>query len=182
MTENELTKKLKNKDNDAYFELVKLYEKKLYYFCLKILKNSFDATDAVQMTFIKISSSINSFEKRGNFSSWIYKIALNNCNDILRQKKRRQWVLFDNIADIKADFFPKKTPEEHLLSSELGKIMYSEIKKLPKNQKSLIILRDIHGFSYNEIERILSMKEGTVKSGLNRARKKLRENLEQYLK
>lgn len=182
MTEDEFLKKLKQGDNEAYSHLTELYQKKLYYFCLKILKNSFDAGDAVQITFIKINTAIGSFEEKSKLSSWIYKIALNTCNDILRQKKKSHLLLSDSE---KTAFFlsqSEKSPEEALLLSELGQVMYSEIGKLPQIQKSLVILRDIHGFSYKEIGKMLSLKEGTVKSGLNRARKKLRKNLEKYLK
>lgn len=182
MTEDEFLKKLKQGDNEAYFRLTELYQKKLYYFCLKILKNAFDAQDAVQITFIKVNTAISSFESKSKLSSWIYRIAMNTCNDILRQKKKSRLVLSREAPESFSLFGKEKSPEEELLLSELGQVLYAEIKKLPKSQKSLIILRDIHGFSYEETGKILSMKEGTVKSGLNRARKKLRKNLEKYLK
>lgn len=181
MTEDELTKKLKNNDNDAYSYLVDMYQKRLYRFCLKILKNSFDASDAVQITFIKVHTAITSFEKRGSFSSWIYKIAFNACNDILRQKKKSKYVFLEDYKDFPKIHSKEKTPEENLIFYELNEKIRYEIKKLPKNQQALIFLRDIHGFSYKETAHILSMKEGTVKSGINRARKKLKENLKKYL-
>ncbi len=180
MTEDELIEKLKNGDNHGYTLLVEEYSKKLYYFCLKILKNSFDAQDAVQITFIKINTSIGAFEKRGGFSSWIYKIALNSCNDILRARKRSAFVSFDEVITTQKTDFEDNEPEKQLLFTELGEVLYEETKKLPKLQKSLVVLRDVHGFSYREIGRILNLKEGTVKSGLNRARKKLKKNLEEY--
>lgn len=182
MTENDLIKKLKKGDNDGYFHLSKLYQNKLYYFCLKILKNSFDAQDAVQLTFIKISTSISSFKKRSALTSWIYKIAYNTCTDILRQKKKLNFVSLDELYTLALNTHHEKhNPETVFLSSESEKAIYNEIEKLPKKQKELIILRDVYGFSYKETAELLSLKEGTVKSGLNRARKKLKENLEKHL-
>lgn len=182
MTEDDLIKKLKNNESDAYTHLIDMYQQRLYYFCLKILKNSFDAQDAVQMTFIKVHNAISSFKKRACFSPWIYKIALNTCNDIIRSRKKRFYVSLSDITETHYIYSKEENPEEKYLSSELGEIIYKAILSLNPTQQSLIILRDIHGLSYEEISHILSIKEGTVKSGLNRARKKLKEILSEYIK
>ncbi len=184
VTENELIKGLKKNDNEAYRHLVLSYSKRLYYYCLKILKNSFDAQDAVQITFIKIHTSVEKFEKRCCLSSWIYKIATNVCLDILRKKQRHSFLslsiedssresfempVYDSASDTETVFFRQEKEKE----------LYRGINKLPEIQKRLITLRDIHGLSYNDISKELKLKSGTVKSGLNRARKKLRIILEE---
>ena len=184
MTENELIIRLKNNDNEAYRHLVLTYSKRLYYYCLKILKNSFDAQDAVQITFIKIHASIKNFEKRCCLSSWIYKIATNVCHDILRKKKRNVYIslnyensdndpyelpLIDHNSDTEKIFFRNIRAED----------VHSGISKLSPIQKNLITLRDINGLSYDAISKKLNLKPGTVKSGLNRARKRLRMILEE---
>lgn len=184
MTENELIKRLKDNDNEAYRHLVLTYSKRLYYYCLKILKNSFDAQDAVQITFIKIHASIGNFEKRCCLSSWIYKIATNVCHDIIRKKKRNVYIslnyetsendiyelpLIDHNSDTEGIFFKNMQAED----------VHNGIAKLPTIQKNLITLRDINGLSYDDISKKLNLKPGTVKSGLNRARKRLRTILEE---
>lgn len=187
VTENELINKLKNNDNEAYRHLVLTYSKRLYYHCLKILKNSFDAQDAVQITFIKIHSSINKFEKRCCLGSWIYRIATNVCLDILRKKKKSSYLSlsFEESEGYPPQFyeFPladkNSDTESQFLKKEDTFTLYKSINKLPDIQKRLITLRDIHGLSYNDISKELNLKSGTVKSGLNRARKKLRIILEE---
>ncbi len=187
VTENELIKRLKNNDNEAYRHLVLSYSKRLYYYCLKILKNSFDAQDAVQITFIKIHGSINKFEKRCCLSSWIYRIATNVCLDILRKKTRNSCVSlsFDDRDRDYSQFFElpltdtSSDTETQFFKRERLKNLYRSIEKLPDVQKRLITLRDIHGLSYDDISKELKLKSGTVKSGLNRARKKLRAILEE---
>lgn len=187
VTENELINKLKNNDNEAYRHLVLTYSKRLYYHCLKILKNSFDAQDAVQITFIKIHSSINKFEKRCCLGSWIYRIATNVCLDILRKKKNNNYLSlsFEESEGYSSQFyeFPltdkNSDTESQFLKKEDTFTLYKSINKLPDVQKRLITLRDIYGLSYNDISKKLNLKSGTVKSGLNRARKKLRTILEE---
>ncbi len=184
VTENELIDKLKKNENEAYRYLVLSYSKRLYYYCLKILKNSFDAQDAVQITFIKIHTSVKSFEKRCCLSAWIYKIATNVCLDILRKKQRHQVVSL-SFEDRDNDFFElpivdkNSDTEEIFFRKEQSAELYRSIDKLPKIQKELITLRDIKGLSYNDISKKMNLKSGTVKSGLNRARKKLRTILEE---
>ena len=184
VTENELIKGLKKNDNEAYRHLVLSYSKRLYYYCLKILKNSFDAQDAVQITFIKIHTSVERFEKRCCLSSWIYKIATNVCLDILRKKQRHTFLSL-SIEDSEHNSFElplynlESDTETVFFKKENEKELYKGISKLPEIQKRLITLRDIHGLSYNDISKELKLKSGTVKSGLNRARKRLRMILEE---
>ncbi len=185
--ENELIKRLKNNDNEAYRYLVLTYSKRLYYHCLKILKNSFDAQDAVQITFIKIHGSIDKFEMRSCLSSWIYKIATNICLDILRKKKRNNFISLsfesgENDSSGVFEFHVTDTSsntETQFFKEENIKELYRSIDKLSDIQKKLITLRDIQGLSYDDISKEMKLKSGTVKSGLNRARKKLRLILEE---
>jgi len=184
VTENELIQRLKKNDNEAYRHLVLSYSKRLYYYCLKILKNSFDAQDAVQITFIKIHASVERFEKRCCLSSWIYRIATNVCLDILRKKQRNSYVSL-SFEDTGNEYYElplsdqKSNTETIFFKNERSKELYRSIEKLPEIQKSLITLRDIHGLSYEDISKELNLKSGTVKSGLNRARKRLRIILEE---
>lgn len=177
MNKEKFISKLKNKDNDAYDTLINMYSKRIYYLCLKILGNTCDAEDATQTTFLNVFRAIENFQGKSQLQTWIYKIAVNVCNDILRKKIRQNHIntyfskeleeTYHNVAD------EKENIEEKILKNERKKVVYNCIYKLPQNHRKFIVLRDLENLSYEEIANILDMNIGTVKSGISRARGKL---------
>lgn len=175
MNDEKFVSQLKKGDSEAYNTLISAFSKKLYYLCLKILGNSTDAEDAVQTTFLKVYKGISSFEKRSGLSTWIYKIAINTCNDMLRKKIRENVMPFPEY-DSENFFEPaddSESVEDTILRREREKLVYNCIHKLSPGHKKFIVLRDLEGLSYLEISQILNLNIGTVKSGINRARSKL---------
>ena len=186
MDSKDFISELKKGKNEAYDKLVDMYSQKIYYLCLKMLGNPSDAEDAVQTTFLKIYKGIKNFEGRSGLSTWIYKIAMNTCNDILRKRKTNFMVPLiaengENEENIKFDIVDKtENVEDAVLRREREKLIYECIYLLPHGHRKFIVLRDLEGFSYAEIARILDMNIGTVKSGINRARSKLMEILKTH--
>ncbi|HHW32327.1 MAG TPA: sigma-70 family RNA polymerase sigma factor [Clostridiaceae bacterium] len=185
--EKKLLDRAKNGDVVAFEELIEKHQKKVFNLALRMLGNHEDAYDIAQEVFIKVYKAIKNFKEESSFSTWIYRIATNTCLDELRRRKNKNIVYIDE--DIKSEDSDMKrqledsgpTPDLITEKKEIKRIIYNAIEKLPDQHKSALILRDIQGFSYEEIARILECPEGTVKSRINRGRKTLKEMLEKKL-
>lgn len=186
--EGKLIKKCIKGDIDAFEKLIANYEKKAYNIALKILKNREDAMDVTQEAFIKVFKSIKNFKGDSSFSTWLYRIVTNASMDFLRKNSKVVYSIDNPIetenGNISRQIEDKKNNTEELVDKKLTKEMvHSAIDKLEDNFKTVIILRDIEGFSYDEMAKILDCNLGTVKSRLSRARKKLKyilyDNMEQ---
>ena len=183
MDEKELIKQLKNGNEEAFNEMVERYSKKLYYLCLKMLQNERDAEDTVQTVFLKAYMNLSKFEEKSSISTWLYRIGVNVCTDMLRKRKKETATSLYATGTDDEEFAleipdEKENVEKKVLEKERKEALYQAINTLKPKQKELIVLRDIEGLSYEEIAEILKMNTGTVKSGINRARKALLEKLQ----
>ena len=184
MNEKELIKKAKEGHITSFENLIEAHEKRVYNISLKMLKNEQDAFDAAQDTFLKAFKYIGKFKEESSFSTWIYRIAVNSCLDIIKKKKEtqnqssieQQITLKDNEVTIQFED-EKQNVLEDVIKAERKEALHKAIDKLKPDQKKMIILRDIEGFSYEEISKITGITTGTVKSKINRARNALKELL-----
>ena len=167
-------------DEKSFESLILGCQSKAYNIAIRYLKNEEDAMDALQESFIKIFRHLNSFKEDSRFDTWVYRIVVNTCNDILRKNSNKK--ITDSIyrsEDEKETVIeiPDSTgsPEEVYAKKEKSEFLMSCLDKLNEEQREIIILRDIQGFSYDEISEILKCSVGTVKSRINRSRLKLRE-------
>lgn len=184
MDEKTLIQQLKKGDEQAFNEMVELYSKKLYYLCLKMLQNETDAEDTVQTIFLKAYTNIARFEEKSSISTWLYRIGVNVCTDLLRKRKKEVKASLYALNSDEEEFAleipdEKENVEESVLQKERKEALYHAIHSLKPKQKQFIILREIENLSYEEIAEILRMNVGTVKSGINRARKALLEKLQE---
>ena len=169
---------------EAFEELIKDYKKTAYNIALRIMRNVEDAEDASQEALIKIFKNISSFNMESTFKVWMYRIIVNTCIDFKR-RKNISTVSIDETMDLGSG---REVPDESYNPDALIERNYSTqlvndaINALEDDFKTIIILRDIKGFTYDEISQILSCNLGTVKSRLSRARKRLRELLENEMK
>ncbi len=185
MTDNErlLLKRAKKGDVDAFEQLIEKYQKKVYNIALKMLGNKEDAYDMSQEVFIRVYRSIDKFKEQASLSTWIYKITTNVCLDEIRRRKNRFTVSIDddmelNDSKVKRQIeYDGPSPEIIVEENELREIINKSIQQLPEQYRVVTILRDIQGFSYEEIANILDVPQGTVKSRINRARAMLRDIL-----
>lgn len=165
-------------NNEAFEELVKKYEKLIYNTSYQLLGNPDDAFDVSQDTFIKAYRSLGSFRGDSKFSTWLYKICQNTVKDYIRSKTRRQTVSLtaygeDDTKEIQLDIPDNdisSQPDRSYEREECREAVREAIAHLSEDHKNVIILRDIQGYSYDEISEILNLEIGTVKSRLNRAR------------
>lgn len=182
MTDRELIKQCKHGDRDAFTEIMRKYQNLVFGMAYNLLSDYQDAEDATQDTFIKAYKSIASFKGDSAFTTWLYVICRNSCNDILRKRQKHSAVSSIDadesddspIKEIKSD---APTPEEQVELSETQALVREAINSLKPEYKEVLILSDIQQLSYDEVSAILKIPNGTVKSRLNRARNALRKKL-----
>ena len=173
---NLLIKKAQKGDLRAFEQLTEQYHTKIYNIALGMMSNPHDAEDAAQNVLIKIYRAIGDFKFQSKFSTWVYRITVNVCTDELRKRNRTSAVSSDELAEdaLGVDYV---TPESHALTSEAVSDLKTAISRLKDDHKKMIVLRDINGFSYEEIARITKCSVGTVKSRISRARGALKDIL-----
>lgn len=160
MQEKEIIELAKAGNPEAWEKLISTWHPKIYYFVLKYLGNEEDAKDVTQEVFFSVSRNLSSLRSTEAFSTWIYKIALNCVRQYVKKAARSRQLLSEP-----SHFSPKR--EEGLIEKALNYI--------PSQQKEVILLKEIEGFSIKEIAEMLSIPEGTVKSRLFYGLKTLRE-------
>ena len=182
MSDEELVEKIKKGDIDAYEEIIKKYENKVCGIIYHMIKNQNDVEDLAQEVFIKVYKNLSKFKGDSSLYTWIYKITVNLCLDEV--KKRKNIIYLDEKLEVEDGELERELPSsdktqvELYEEKELKEKLHKCIGKLPEKQSVMIVLRDIKGFSYEEISEITSVKLGTVKSQINRARLKLKELLD----
>lgn len=164
-------------DEQAYTELMKRYRDSIYFMLLKMVNNKDDAEDLTIEAFGKAFVRLDQYTPTYAFSTWLFRIASNNCIDFLR-KKRMQLLSIDGEDDdansINVDLQSKSLdPEQEAIKKQKELIMREVVGKLKPRYKILIELRYFKEFSYEEISQELDMPLGTVKAQLYRAREVL---------
>ncbi len=182
-----LIKSSKSGDIQSFEELISIYEKKAYNIALRIMGNEEDAKDMTQEAFVRIFKSIANFKEQSAFSTWMYRIVTNVCLDEMRKRKNEKLISIDSgfeteDGEIKLELKSNsETPEEAYHRKENKQVIVGAINELNDEYKSVIVLRDVQGFSYEEIASILSCSIGTVKSRINRGRNLLKDKLKSRL-
>ncbi len=188
--ERVLVRKLRERDERAFREVVETYEDRIYNLTYRMLGNREEAEDISQEVFISLFKSIDSFRGDSKLSTWLYRIAVNHCKNrikyLARRHDRDQDSYDEEVArtpSVAAATMPSlpPRPDKHLEGVELERIMQQCIAALDDEQRTLIILRDVEDLSYDEICTITSIPLGTVKSRLHRARLALRKKMMKHL-
>lgn len=182
MNDNELLliKRSIKGDVDAFEELIKDYKKVAYNIALRVLRNKEDAEDISQEALVKVYKNIGSFNMQSTFKVWLYRIVMNTCLDHKRKKKVITYSIDKPLEgdenEILHDIPDNSNNPDVIIQNKLeSQMLYECIESLEDDFKAIIILRDLQNLAYKDIASILSCNEGTVKSRLNRARKKLKE-------
>ena len=168
---------LEKGDQKAYADLMNNYRDSLYFMLLKMTNDPTDADDLTIEAFGKAFKSLNQYTPEFAFSTWLFKIATNNCIDFIRRKKKLTFSInkgFDNSEDNSelAQNIPFEglDPEEKFIENQKIKLMHQVVEKLKPHYKYLIELRYFNELSYEEIAEELNLPLGTVKAQLFRAR------------
>jgi len=169
-------------DQKAYEELIKKYKGSVYNLVYRMIENRQEAEDIVQETFIKAFNALATFNEEFAFSTWLFKIATNNCIDTLRKRKLQTYSLDTPVqtkdGEVSRDFADEHySPEQSTISSESTTIILDTIAALPEKYRTVINMRHKEERSYEEISAFLKIPIGTVKARIFRARELLKKKL-----
>ncbi len=184
-TDEVLIARFQDGDEYAFNLLVKRYKDPLMNFVFRFVGNRTDAEDIVQETFLRLYKNKHYYKEIAKFSTWIYTIAGNLAKTELRKRKRRNMFSINNFMQTDKDYdLPDKgvTPDRHANTIITDNIIQGAIDKLSPKFRQVILLRDVQGFSYEEISQIVDIPLGTVKSRVNRARLRLQQELKKVMK
>ena len=182
----ELIRAFMNGDRPAFDSLVIAHRDRVFNLCYRLLGDYQEANDSAQETFLKAYRSIHRFRFESAFSTWLYRIALNTCKNRLKSseyRQRKRMVSIQNPGRTGNDATFSEihdngnSPGNQVERKEKMRRVQEAINALPQDQKMVVTLRDIQGFSYDEIADMTGLNLGTVKSKLSRARFVLREKL-----
>ncbi len=181
--DQELIAKAKEGKMEAFETLVRKYQRPIYLLCHRITGAHQTADDLSQETFIKAFLALPHFIDGYNFYYWIRKIALNNCfNHLKKWRRERPLEREENVSRHNVLSSPVDSPPDALQRDDMERKFKEAFKMLPPDQRMIFALRAFEGMNYSEISRTLRIPRGTVMSRLNRARKKLKAHMADYLR
>lgn len=186
VSDEELVRRAQQGKVEAFEELVRRYERKVYNITYRLLGNEEDATEALQDTFLRTYRSISRFKFKSSFYTWLYRIATNVSLTKLRRRKTQETVSLDepikNTDDLKYDIPDSHTtPEQAFEQKRLRERLQEAIARLPEEYRTVVVMRDLEGLSNEEVSATLGITVPAVKSRLHRGRMALRAQLARYL-
>lgn len=180
MREEEWIEAARQGDQDAFAELVRLYEKRVFALTMRMCRNPEDAAEAAQEAFLSAWQGLRFFRGEASFSTWLYRLASNACVDLLRREGRHRAAAGASLDDeeMKIDAVdPAPSPQDVAERRELREQVEAGLAALSPEHRQVLVLREMHQLSYDEISQVLSLDVGTVKSRISRGRRQLRKFL-----
>ena len=186
-----LVQRARSGDERAFRLLVERYQKKVYAVALGMVKDREEAMDVVQEAFVKVHRSLDTFKADATFYTWLYRITVNVCIDVIRRRgvMRTDSVEFDerighdlaeaNLGAISSQL--GSNPEKSVLQRELGEKIQEALEQIPEKHRAILLLRELDGLSYEELAQVLEIPKGTVMSRLFHARAKVQKLLSESL-
>jgi RNA polymerase sigma-70 factor (ECF subfamily) len=192
LRERVLIRRLQQRDEKAFVEIVRMYQHKVFNLVYRMIGNAEEAEDVAQEVFVTVFKAIDSFRGEAKFSTWLYRIAANHCKNRMKYLGRRSYKATGELNEATekeaAEAQPSSMrphvdgPDAVLEGLELERTVQDGIKALEEEHRVLIILRDVEDLSYEEISSITGLELGTVKSRLHRARLQLKEHMAKVLR
>ncbi|HSY10214.1 MAG TPA: sigma-70 family RNA polymerase sigma factor [Candidatus Dormibacteraeota bacterium] len=186
--ETELVRRARSGDLQAYDELVKRYQERIYATIYHMTSNHEDANDLAQESFIKAFQALKSFKGGSSFYTWLYRISVNKTINFLKQRKNRTHMSLNDL-DFNAEHDPDlmalisdNTPRRAAGLTELQEKLNAALMKLSEPHRLVIVLHDVQGQSHEEIAKVMDCNIGTVRSRLFYARQQMQSYLTDYLK
>lgn len=173
-------------NNEAFEELVKRYERKVYNIAYRLMGNERDASEVLQDAFLRAYRFLPKFQFKSSFFTWLYRIATNVSLTKLRKREKVQLVSIDEPANADGDLpleIPdyRYNPEKMMKQRQLREALQNAVDNLPPDYRSVVVLRDLEGLSNEEVSKVLNLTVAAVKSRLHRGRLELRKVLAEYL-
>ncbi|HRI09229.1 MAG TPA: sigma-70 family RNA polymerase sigma factor [Nannocystaceae bacterium] len=193
--DRQLVRRIRAGDERAFQELVFTYQNRIFGLILRMIGNRQEAEDLAQDVFLTVYRAIHTYRGEGRFYTWLYRIATNTCKNRIKYLKGRH---FDSRLDVDEHAEAQMPsgqggaihsiqsqvpdPEQMTEGNRVQLALQREMAALEEEHRLLIVLRDIEGLSYQDIQRITGLAEGTVKSRLHRARMALKQRMAPYLR
>jgi len=179
-----LVKRAKENDLSAFEELVRIHQNRVYALCLQLSGNRDDAQDLAQEAFIRAYRAVGSFRSEADFGTWLHRIAVNVWLNHKRKSSARQFVYLDEPylgndgGEVRREVAAGDgDPLQALEEMEFRGLVRTALNGLSEEHRTVLVLREIEGYSYEEVSRMLRCSLGTVKSRLSRAREAMRRKL-----
>jgi len=188
-SDHEIVARCKRGDRRAFQLLVERYQRRVYGIAIGMLRKPEDAMDATQEAFIKVFRKLGDFKGDSSFYTWLYRIAVNACIDHCRKRARARTVEYDDgvarteveaAVPLSGNTRPMH-PGHALQNAELNEALAAALEQLSENHRTVILLREVDGLSYEEIADVMECQIGTVMSRLHHARKNLQMALKPFL-
>ncbi len=186
--DQKLVKRAQGGDLEAYDELIRRYQERIYATIYHMTANHEDANDLAQETFIKAYQALKSFKGDSSFFTWVYRIAVNKTINFLKQRKNKTHMSLNDLV-FNAEHDPDlvalvsdKTPRRDVNLIELQEKLNGAMQKLSEIHRLVVTLHDVQGLSHEAISKIMGCNTGTVRSRLFYARQQLQAYLSDYLK
>jgi RNA polymerase sigma-70 factor (ECF subfamily) len=185
--DRDLVRQAKDGDKEAFESLVRRHQSRVFAVAGGILRNREDVEDIAQQVFLKAYFSLKRFDQRAAFSTWLYKITLNECWDLLRKRKVRPLVLEVDLSEEQARQYQaaeevadgRPDASDRLAARERVEQL---LECLEERDRSMLVLKEVQGFSVEEIAEVLELNANTVKVRLFRARQRIAESVRRRLK
>lgn len=163
-----LVRRVVDGDQGAFAELVRRHEGRVFAVAMRMLGREEDALDAAQDAFLTVYRKAEQFRGESAFTTWLHRITVNACYDILRKKARQP--LLRAVGDDEREAEPGPPVEDHAAAVASGIDVERALQEIPDDFRAVLILADVHDLAYEEIASILEIPTGTVKSRLHRGR------------
>jgi len=187
--ERTLLRRLRDRDERAFRELLETHRDRVYNITFRMLGNRAEAEDVAQEVFITVFKTIDQFREESKFSTWLYRVAVNHCKNRIKYLARRHDRDRDELDETSQQTngaiagTPPRTaqPDRALEGAQMEAVLQEAIKTLDDEHRIVVVLRDIEDLSIEEICDITGLPDGTVKSRLHRARLALRKKLQRHV-
>lgn len=186
-----LVKRVRGGDQRAFKLLVERYQRKVYAVALGMLKHREDAMDVSQEAFVKVYKYLDHFKGDSSFYTWLYRITVNICIDVLRKRAGGGGEPVEYDESVPMDLSEANigalgtrlgtNPQKSALRRELAEKIQEALAQVPEKHRAILLLREVEGMSYEDLSRTLEIPKGTVMSRLFHARAKVQKILSEYL-
>jgi RNA polymerase sigma-70 factor (ECF subfamily) len=176
--DRELVRRAQANDKEAYEELIRRHQQRVFAVAAGIFRRHEDVEDIAQQVFVKAYFSLKRFDGRAAFSTWLYRITLNECWDLLRKKKVRPLLYESDLSEEQAQRVASSESQESAGPDIRQRLETSQrverlLQGLDERDRSMLILKEVQGFSIEEIAEVLGLNSNTVKVRLFRARRRV---------
>ncbi len=184
--DSDLIRRFKLGDRQVFSQLVERYSCRIYNTILRMIKDPREAEDLTQEAFLSAFKSLNRFREQSGFYTWLYRIAVNKTLNRLKVNRRTLAILNSSIETSEGSIQKELAddsmdPQKHLNREELNRAIEKAIAGLSRANRVVFVMREIEGFSYEDISQMLGLKEQAVRTRVHRARRELQSVLKKYL-